>query len=124
MRTVFLIVIIFFSCSFFNFSKGQTTQGLTAKDFLEYNDYNRALDEFLKLYKVNKEDLETNFDIGFCYLHINDDRSKAIPYLEYVYSKDKSAIELPLNLGLAYMYKYDFDKAIHFFNEYRAKGGS
>ncbi len=121
MRKVLLILIGFFICSFLNLSNAQTTQGLTAKEFLEFDDYNRALTEFLKLYKDKKDDLEINFDIGYCYLHINDDRSKAIPYLEYVYKKDKEGVELTLNLGLAYMYNYDFDKAIQYFNEYRAK---
>lgn len=121
MSKILLVLIAFLICSFFNFSHAQTTQGLTAKDFLEYDDYNRALEEFLKLYKDKKDNLEINFDIGYCYLHINDDRSKAIPYLEYVYKNDKAGIELTLNLGLAYMYNYDFNKAIQYFNEYRSK---
>lgn len=121
MRKLFLALLVFCVIGFFNLSKAQVVAEMTAKDFFSYEDYNRALVEYLKLYKEKKDDLEINFNIGFCYLQVNDDRTKAIPFLEFVYNKDKTNPEVILNLGLAYMYKYDFDKATSYFNEYRSK---
>ena len=92
-----------------------------AKTYLSNDDYNRALKENLILYKENKNDAELNRSIGICYLNINDDRSKAIPYLEYALKSGKMGSDIYLYLGMAYMYSYDFDKAISYFNEYRSK---
>lgn len=102
-------------------TKAQTNDGFGAKDYLEYEDYNRALIEYLKLYKADKQDLNLNIKVGFCYLHVNDDRSKAIPYLEFAHSKGGYNDELLLYLGMAYMYTYKFDDAIKYFNEYKVK---
>ncbi len=118
----FLGAILFFSAiSFCNYATAQTTDKLSAKDFLEYEDYNRALVEYLKLYKENKNDLDVNIKVGFCYLKVNDDKTKAIPYLDYVYKKGNYNDELIMYLGIAYMYAYKFDEAIKYFNIYRTK---
>jgi hypothetical protein len=92
-----------------------------AKTFLGYEDYNRALKELLKLYRNTPYDVELNQNIGICYLNVNDDRSKAIPYLEYVLSKPDYKYQILLYTGLAYAYHYEFDKAISYFNRYRLK---
>ncbi len=102
-------------------SNAQSADKLSAKDYFEYEDYNRALIEYLKLYKEDKNDLSTNIKIGFCYLKVNDDKTKAIPFLEFVYKKGEYNDELLLYLGMAYMYAYKLDEAIKFFNAYRAK---
>lgn len=107
-----------------NRSIAQPEEKLTAKDYLVQQDYNHALEEFLKLYKSKKDDPEINTNIGFCYLNINDDKSKALPYLEFVYKKGGYKDELILYLGLANMYGYKFDEAIKFFNTYKEKVGS
>lgn len=113
------IVIVFITNC--NYSKAQTNDGFGAKDYLEYEDYNRALVEYLKLYKTDKEDLNLNMKVGFCYLHVNDDKAKAIPYLEYAHKKGGYPDELLLYLGMAYMYTYKFDEAISYFKEYIVK---
>lgn len=84
-------------------------------------DYNRALKEYIKIYPEKKDDLSLNLNIGICYLNINDDKSKAIPYLDFVYRSGKYSNSLLLYLGMGYMYNYEFDKAIGFFNEYKLK---
>ncbi len=83
-----------------------------------YEDYNRALKELLKVARNNPHDIELNKNIGICYLNVNDDRSKAIPYFEFVLSRGDYKYDLLLYTGLAYMYHYEFDKAIGFFNKY------
>lgn len=93
------------------------------KTYLANEDYNRALKEYLKQYPDKKNDPTLNMNIGVCYLNVNDDRSKAIPYLEFVYKTGKYSDDLFLYLGMAYMYNYEFDKAIDHFNEYKSKVG-
>ncbi len=104
--------------------RAQPAPVLTATEYLDMQDYNRALTEFLKLYKDNPSDIGFNFNIGFCYLKINDDRSKSIPYLEFASKKDPLIKDIQLYLGQAYMYGYKFDVAISHFNTYRSKTSS
>jgi hypothetical protein len=92
-----------------------------AKNFLGYEDYNRALVELLKIYKNGRFDTQLNLNIGICYLNVNDDKSKAIPYLEYVLSTQVYKNEVLLYTGMAYSYHYEFDKAISYFNKFREK---
>lgn len=95
-----------------------------AQTFLGYEDYNRALKELLKLHRASPYDIELNQNIGICYLNVNDDKSKAIPYLEYVISKGdykEYKNDVLLYAGLAYSYHYEFDKAINYYNRYRVK---
>lgn len=113
-------VIIVFIATVFSSPAQITTAGLTADDFFEYQDYNRALEEYLKLYRTTKDDVKINLRIGICYLNVNDNRSKAIPFLQYVYNKGEYDKELLLELGQAHTYNYNFDEAIKFFNDYRS----
>lgn len=99
----------------------QPEEKLSAKEYFAEQDYNQALIEYLKLYKANKTDVEINFNIGVCYLNINDDRSKALPYFEFVLTKNKDKEELNLFLAQAYAYAYKFDEAIKYYNEYKKK---
>ncbi len=117
----YFAIILFVITGICNYSNAQSTDKISAKDYLGYEDYNRALIEYLKLYKANKEDIDLNIKIGFCYLHINDDKTKAIPYLEYAYNKGGYKDELLLYLGVAYMHAYRFNEAIKFFNNYKGK---
>jgi hypothetical protein len=94
------------------------------KTYLANEDYNRALKEYLKQYPEKKGDINLNLSIGVCYLNVNDDKSKAIPYLEFVYKSGNYTADLLLYLGMAYMYNYEFDKAIDFFNDYKSKTSS
>lgn len=108
-----------------NISYAQNDAHFKAKTYLKYKDYYRALNEYLQLYEKDKTNSEINFNIGFCYLNINEDRSKAIPYLEYVLSKgEKYNDKLLLYLGMAYMYAYKFDDAIKYYNQYQEKANS
>jgi hypothetical protein len=95
------------------------TDSLIAATYFANEDYNTALKEYLKIYKTHKEDTAVNYKIGLCYLNINDDKSKAIPYLEYVYNKGGYRDELLMHLGMANMYAYKFDDALTLFNFYR-----
>ncbi len=119
MTKFYLILLAVVITGFNKYSTAQTDGNTVAKKHFEAQHYGKALKEYLKLYENKKNDLEINYNIGFCYLNINDDKSKAIPFLEFVYNKREYKDELLLNLGLAYMYSYKFDEALTFFNEYR-----
>jgi tetratricopeptide (TPR) repeat protein len=116
-KKLFLFVLIINVCS--NLA-AQDNTNFDAKDYLKYKDYNRALVEFLKVYPKNTENLDLNLKIGICYLNINDDKSKALPYLKKVYDAGGYKNELLLYMGLASMHAHLFDDAIRFFNDYRA----
>lgn len=106
----------------FNISDAQNDAHFKAKTYLKYKDYYRALNEYLQLYEKDKTNSEVNFNIGFCYLNINDDKSKAIPYLEFILNKgEKYDPKLLLYLGMGYMYAYKFDDAIKYFKQYQEK---
>ena len=116
-----IILLLFFSSNLYcSLVFSQTTKKkLTAQQYFDSKDYIHALEEFQKLYKEKKNDPIINYRIGVCYLNINDDRSKAIPYLEFAYKNIKNDNELLIDLGLAYMYDYKFDEAINYFNLFK-----
>lgn len=86
--------------------------------------YGQALDEYLKLDKAGKPDIEIKHNIGTCYLNIYENKAKAVPYLEYCYKNGKYKNKLLLELALAYHYDYKFTEAVSFYNKYREKASS
>lgn len=116
----YLTLIVIVSIGIYTCSNAQPYKYLNTTDSAANKDYNLALTEYLELYKNKKDDPDINFNIGSCYLHINGDKSKAVPYLEFVYHKGGYKDDLLLYLGMAYMYSYKFDKALSFFIDYRS----
>lgn len=123
MKKYFILILFFLSYNYGNAQgkKSPKESKRAAKSFLGYEDYNRALIELLKIYRQDRYDPKLNLNIGICYLNVNDDRSKAIPYLEYVLTTADYKNEVLLYTGMAYLYHYEFDKAIGYFNKYRDK---
>ncbi len=87
----------------------------------EYNfknkNYEIALDQYLKIYKRVKNNPVYNYRIGYCYMFVNRDRSKAIPFLEYVDTIPDVPVNSHLLLGIAYFYAKKFDKSKQKINE-------
>lgn len=81
--------------------------------------FRAALDEFLLLLKDEPQNIEYNFYIGCCYLETNIDKTKAIPYLEFVTQQPKFDKEAIYQLGRAYHFAHRFDEAIITFNKYK-----
>jgi hypothetical protein len=94
---------------------------LSAKEYFNLSDYNRALEGYLALWPTNQSDIDINTNIAICYLNINEDRSKALPYLHFVQKKGSPNEEITFMLGQAYLYAYKFDDAIKYFNAFRSK---
>lgn len=125
MLRIYLVTFVWITMGIFNVSVAQNDAHFKAKTYLKYKDYYRALNEYLQLYANDKTNSEINFNIGLCYLNINEDKSKAIPYLEFVLNKgEKYNSKLLLYLGMGYMYAYKFDEAIKYYKQYQenAKG--
>lgn len=119
MSKIYSVIVILLFIGLPKSLVSQNMSNVTAEDYFTYGDYNRSLIEYLKEYKNNKEDTEICTNIGYCYLKTNGDKSKSIPFLEYVYSQEKYDDEILLYLGMAYMYNYEFDKAIQFFKDFK-----
>ncbi len=102
----------------------QDNTNFGAKEYLRYRDYNRALFQLLKLEEKYPNDLYVLENIGICYLNINTDRSKALPYLKKVYNAGNYKDEILLYLGIASMHAHNFDEAITFFEEFKKISGN
>ncbi len=89
-----------------------------ARGFFKLNNYRQALEEYEKLLSKDSTNIEYNHNIGLCYFYTNIDKSKAIPYLEYVTNQTKAPVLAWYDLGRAYQIQYEFDKAIEAYNTY------
>ena len=120
MHRFYLIIILVIISGICTCSNAQTIENRSANDSVAGKNYNLALKEYLELYKTTPNDTILNYNIGVCYLHINDDKSKAIPYLEFVHQNKRYKDDLLFYLGKAYMFSYKFDEALSFFTDYQA----
>lgn len=89
-----------------------------AKTFFKEGVYNKALDNYLKLYKTEFENIEINYNIGICYLNTDINKSAAVSYLEFVANQSKKDNFVYYYLGEAYRFAKEFDKAIESFQKF------
>lgn len=78
----------------------------------KHHDYLDALKKYQTQYNQNKTDVDLNYKIAECYLNTNIDKTKAIPYLEFVVKQPKHDAKAVTELGRAYHYNNQFDQAI------------
>lgn len=100
--------------------KGATPMA-RAKNLFDIGDYKNAFLEYTPLLAENPEDVFLNWRIGLCHLYQNIDKSRAIPYLRKVTTKESFDDEVLYDLGIAYMYNEQIDSALLFLNKYRQK---
>lgn len=93
-----------------------------AETSFENGDYEFALENYLKLYEKNKEDININFRIGVCYTQTYDNKTGGIPYLEFVISHNNFPTDAFYYLGKSYMYSYRFTEAVEALYEYKISG--
>lgn len=118
-----------------------TAQSQTKKDLkrayingefsLIYEEYKEALQSFLELYDAGRRDANIKHRIGYCYLHIPNQKENAIKYLEEAsenisknynvgnYTEREAPIETYLYLGMAYRVNNKLNEAINTFNKYK-----
>jgi hypothetical protein len=120
MKIHLIIFTLFISCHFFLSGQDDPpTSRRAARGYLSYSNYRTALEEFIKLRDKDSTNIEYNHSIGLCYIETNIDKSKAIPYLEWVVQQPKSNTSALYDLGRAYALNYRFDDAIAMFEKYR-----
>ncbi len=112
-------------------------KGLFKKTFLEAEyffmteEYREALHLYLELLKTDPENANLQFLIGACYLSIDGEKKKAIPYLERAvenmspsyregsYKERSAPREALFALARACHINGDYDQAIKFYETYR-----
>ena len=91
-----------------------------AEFFFGDGNYIRAIPIFQTLAGKNPNDALYRFRLGICYIYKNDEKEKAIQYLDQVYQTDPQTKDLLYYLGVAYHLNYKFDEATKYFNDYLA----
>ncbi|MCF8257394.1 MAG: hypothetical protein K9J06_07575 [Flavobacteriales bacterium] len=95
--------------------------------------YQQALKNFLGLHQLSPRNANINYKVGMCYLGINGQKERAVPYLEAAaastsdkYKDGAKETNAPLDalymLGRAYHLNLEFDKAITAYKQYASKG--
>lgn len=104
---------------------------LDADYFLMLKEYTKALDMYLKILKTEPDNADVKHRIGVCYLNSENDKQKAIPYLEEAVQKvsakynpnslkeENASFEAYFALGSAYRVNNEFDKAIDAYNKFK-----
>ena len=122
MRIYYYLTILFLLFSL-NISFGQNDNSAsTPKNAFEdfsLGNYKDALDKYLLLLKTDSNNVANNFRTGVCYLYTNIDKTKALYYLKKATANPKVDIDAWYELGRAYMFNYEFDKAIESFSKYK-----
>ncbi len=97
-----------------------------AKKYAEHafreKDYSFALENYLKLYELDKKDININFRIGVCYTETNKNRTGGIRHLEFVVSHNNFPPDALFYLGKAYMFNYQFTEAVEALYDYKYYG--
>jgi len=122
-----LALFFCFSIIYTSFSQDDLELLLTqkyAENSFKEGDFEFALENYLILYEKDKLNPDLNYKIGICYTETTIDKSKAIPFLEFVVSHNNYPVNSYYYLGRAYMYNYRFTVAVEAFYEYKMGGVS
>lgn len=105
-----------------------------AEKHLAFDDFDRALELYMELYKENEQNFNYVYKIGYCYLTSENQQNinKAIDYFllasenidkkyKNKHREDKAPVNTLYYLGVAYRLNKDFEKAIDAFNVYKQK---
>jgi hypothetical protein len=118
-----IFTILFFFATGLTAQEDAPTSRKAARGFLNYNNYRQALEEYFRLYEKDSTNIEYNYSIGLCYLETYIDKSKAIPYLEWVTEQPKANPVAWYDLGRAYAINYRFDDAMNAFMKFQQSAG-
>jgi tetratricopeptide (TPR) repeat protein len=104
---------------------------LEADYLLMLKDYGKALDMYLKILRTEPENADIKHRIGICYLNSENNKEKAIPYLEEAVQKvsvkynpnslkeENTSFEAYFTLGSAYRVNNELDKAIEAYTKFK-----
>ena len=123
-KSTIVLILVAFQLSAYAQTDVQTkgaTPMARAKNLFEIGDYKNAFLEYTPLLAENPEDVFLNWRVGLCHLYQNIDKSRSIPYLRKVTTKDSYEDDVMYDLGVAYMYNEQIDSALYWFSKYRMK---
>ncbi|HNW98018.1 MAG TPA: hypothetical protein PKK00_06375 [Bacteroidales bacterium] len=115
--TILILNYFFLTMNLFSQTENQGNSK-AAKDNFSLENYKDALEEYLNLLKNDSNNLLYNMRVGLCYLNLNIDKSKAIPYLLKASADPKVENFVWYELGRAYLINYKPDEAIKYFKKY------
>ncbi|HON19043.1 MAG TPA: hypothetical protein PK990_07740, partial [Salinivirgaceae bacterium] len=114
-RLIVLNVFLFYSITIF----GQAPEKI-ANDYYQISNYEMALPIYEKLYSKDTNNVEYVYRLGVCHVMLNRDRAKAIPFLEKASKMPKVPDYVWLDLGSAYRYAGQLNKAEECLNKFIA----
>jgi len=103
---------------------------LDADSWLFYEEFQDALPLFLQVYKAHPENANVNYKIGLCYLNIEGQKYKSIPYLEKAilnttsnyrkntYIEKQAPLDSYFYLGNAYLINNQIKRAQENYNKF------
>lgn len=90
----------------------------TADHLFEQNRFEDALEYYLKAYEFNPNNSELNFKLGRCFYY-SSQKYECLKYFEKAFSLNPRVDrKIHYYLGRGNHLNYEFDKAIHHYNEY------
>ncbi len=120
-NTILLLLVVSVKFSFGQCYEAPSGNMKYIKEYMAFEHYTCALKELMVLDKHKPKNVKLYSLIAECYLKYNGDKTKAIPYLEYIIKEEKYDIEELLMIGVAYHANEEFDKAIESLNNYIQK---
>ncbi|MBL4704479.1 MAG: PD40 domain-containing protein [Flavobacteriales bacterium] len=119
MRTLVIILLLILAG---NFASAQWDDR-TAGEFFKRTNFLRAMVEYHKGIKIDRDNLVYNYRLGICYLYTNVNKPKSLSYLKKAYENPKHKPETEFYLGRSLMLNLDFVKAKQILSEYVADPG-
>lgn len=116
-------LLLFISCciSTITFAQNEKISASSANDKFKTYNYTGALKEYLELLKQEPKNEKYNYRAGFCYLMVNINKAKAVPYLEIASRSEKSDPDVWFHLGRAYHVAARFDDAIKAYEKFKTQ---
>ncbi|MCB9194946.1 MAG: hypothetical protein H6598_01865 [Flavobacteriales bacterium] len=92
-----------------------------ANQLFEEEKYAEAYNHYLQLLPSYRTDPDMNFRYGTCLLHVTENKSEALPYLNFAVSKNADPRAL-FFLGKTYHLLYKFATAEQYYKQFQVKG--
>ncbi len=116
LKNILYVLFIVISIPLFSQSDNVNKKKLRkmAQNYFDNEQFDRALPLFLKLDSLEPDNFETKYSIGACYLNSAFEKTKGIPYLEYVIKNGEKFLPTIIFYDLANLYHLNgqYDDAI------------
>ena len=133
MKRIFflLVLVVSFLTTAAQTLKRNDDQKFDADYYLMRSEFVKALDIYLRVLESEPDNADLKHRIGICYLNSDNNKARAIPYLEEAcqrisvkynsnsFKESNAPIEALFMLGSAYRVNNDLDKAIDAYNRYK-----